>query len=225
MASEGFTARVWRRNAGLIESIHGLPFNRELAEGTLDGERFRHYVVQDSLYLRRYGKALALCAARAPEQGATDFFARSAHGAIEVERSMHAGFLERLGLPKDTLEGAEPSLACQAYTDFLLAACYEQPYCVAVAAILPCFWIYGEVGTAIAARAGADNPYRAWIDTYADESFAAAVEEAKRLTDAAAEAAGEGDRVRMEAAFHRSTWYEWLFWDSAYHRRMWPAQS
>ena len=86
-------------------------------------------------------------------------------------------------------------------------------------ALLPCFQIYWDVGCAIAATAAADNPYRAWIDTYADEAFGEAV---TRVIDIADQAATPAHRARMLAAFGRSAQYEWLFWDGAYQERGWP---
>jgi thiaminase/transcriptional activator TenA len=93
---------------------------------------------------------------------------------------------------------------------------------VLLAALLPCFWIYRDVGQAIARKAAADNPYRAWIDTYADEGFGEVVRTVMAATDGAAGEASETVRARMVTAFVRSTRYEWLFWDGAYQRREWP---
>ena len=54
-----FTADLRRETADLLERILALPFNRELAQGTLETGRFQHYVVQDALYLLEYGRVLA----------------------------------------------------------------------------------------------------------------------------------------------------------------------
>ena len=78
------------------------------------------------------------------------------------------------------------------------------------------------MGSAIAKRAAADNPYRAWIDTYADEGFGEAVRTVIGITDRAAADATPATVGRMMTAFIRSTQYEWLFWDSAYQQRGWP---
>lgn len=220
-----FCEDAWNRTAGLRQAIHDLPFNRELTAGTLAPERFRFYIEQDSLYLRRYSRVLAACAAKAPTQRAVEVFANSAHGAIVVEQSMHAGFLDRFGLAPDELASAVMSPVCQAYTDFLVAAAFEQPYAVAVAAVLPCFWVYWDVGQAINAAATPDNPFQPWIDTYADPAFGDAVEQVKALTDEAAAAASDTDRHAMHHAFRRSTEYEWLFWDSAYTQQRWPTDA
>ena len=73
-----------------------------------------------------------------------------------------------------------------------------------VAALLPCFWIYWDVGSRIARHAAPDNPYRAWIDTYADEAFGEAVRSVIGITDRAAEATTAAIQARMMTAFVRS---------------------
>ena len=89
-------------------------------------------------------------------------------------------------------------------------------------ALLPCFWIYAEVGRDIHSRAAAANPYQAWIDTYAGEEFHNAVRAMIAATDEAAEAASSSLRTRMHAAFARATQLEWMFWDSAFRLESWP---
>ncbi len=120
---------------------------------------------------------------------------------------------------------AEPSPDCLAYTSYLIAAAYHEPWEVLVAALLPCFWIYWDVGCAIARTATPENPYRAWIDTYADERFGEAVRTVIATSDRAAAAATAATRTKMLAAFVRACQYEWLFWDGAYQRRFWPPIS
>jgi thiaminase/transcriptional activator TenA len=79
------------------------------------------------------------------------------------------------------------------------------------------------VGTSIAERTVADNPYRAWIDTYADAGFGEAVRKVIGITDQAAATASAAVRDRMMTAFVRCSQYEWLFWDGAYQQRGWPV--
>ena len=91
-----------------------------------------------------------------------------------------------------------------------------------VAALLPCFWIYWDVASAITRSAVPENCYQAWIDTYADEAFGAAVARVIGTADAAA-AASPDLRRAMLGAFSRSTQYEFLFWEGAYQMRGWPS--
>ena len=218
-----FTDQAWQAVAELRQAIHDMPFNRELAAGTLSRERFQTYMVQDSLYLIAYGRALAVAAAKAPDPDAMVTFAGAAREAVVVERALHEGFFAKFGLEPSATAGADRSPACQGYTDFLVATAQTEPYETLVAAILPCFWVYWDVGTAIADHSAVDNPYQAWIDTYADPSFGAAVEAVKAISNRAAAATTEAARAAMLHAFKRATQYEWMFWDSAYRQETWPV--
>jgi len=62
-----FSERAWQATAGLRQKILDLPFNRELASGTLSQARFQFYMIQDALYLEQYSRALAVAAAKAPD--------------------------------------------------------------------------------------------------------------------------------------------------------------
>ena len=68
-----------------------------------------------------------------------------------------------------------------------------------------------------------DNPYQAWIDTYADEAFAEGVTKVIVIGDEMAEAASPAVRDQMFRAFVRATQLEWMFWDSAYRLERWPV--
>ena len=64
-----FSDEAWQGTGRLREAIHALPFNTELAAGTLPRDRFQHYIVQDALYLGQFSRALAIAAAKAPDTG------------------------------------------------------------------------------------------------------------------------------------------------------------
>jgi thiaminase (transcriptional activator TenA) len=217
-----FTDELWSAAANLRAAVHAHPFNTELAAGTLPREAFAHYMVQDSLYLRGYARVLALAAAKAP--GADEILecAKAAEVAIVVERALHAGYLDQFGIAAADVEAAEATPACEAYVNFMLATAVTDSFGVLMAAILPCFWLYQDVGTTIAKNVVPGNFYQAWIDTYADESFAAATLRMRAIVDAAGAAAGKAERTRMTAAFLRCAQHEWLFWQSAYTQSDWP---
>ncbi|HLB99205.1 MAG TPA: TenA family protein, partial [Acetobacteraceae bacterium] len=190
--------------------------------GTLGRARFQGYVVQDALYLGQYSRILAMAGVKGPDAATLHAFASSALEAVAVEQALHEQYFHDFGIDPTHLAEIEPSPDCLGYTSFLLATAYHDPWEVLVAALLPCFWVYWDVGTAIARRAAPTNPYRAWIDTYADEGFGEAVRTVISITDRAAAAAAPATVGRMMTAFVRCTQYEWLFWDGAYHQRGWP---
>jgi thiaminase/transcriptional activator TenA len=218
-----FSREAWDRNAAVYERIRTMPFNAELAAGTLSEARFKHYITQDAHYLVGFGRALTLAAAKAPNPDRVVQFAKSAEGAIVVERALHGSFFAQYAITPDAFAQTPLSPACHHYVSFLLATAYGEPYDVLLGALLPCFWIYAEVGRDIHARARSNNPYQAWIDTYAGEEFHAAVRAVIDATDEAAALASADVRARMHAAFTRATQLEWMFWDSAYRLEQWPV--
>lgn len=219
-----FCDDVWDRCAKLVRAIHEHPFNTALGEGTLDRDRFAFYIVQDARYLEAFSKALATASVRAADPDDAAFFASSAHTALVAERSLHAGYIEEYGLTSDDLAGIITSPTCLGYSSFLQATALAEPFPVLVAAVLPCFWVYQDVGEALVAKATDDHPYRAWIATYADPEFAEAVRHARTIADRLADRADTPTRDAMTGAFCRATEYEWMFWDSAWHRETWPTR-
>jgi thiaminase/transcriptional activator TenA len=200
-----------------------MPFNQELAAGALSRERFIFYMLQDAHYLIHFGKALAVTAARAPDPETMILLTHSAEECVVVERALHEGFFKDFGIDAQQAEAAKPSPTCSHYIHYLLSTAHTAPYEVSVAALLPCFWIYWEVGRHLLEIAKPDNPYQAWIDTYADDAFAEGVKKVIATTDRLASATTPAIRDQMMAAFERASVLEWMFWDSAYRLEAWPA--
>lgn len=223
LPADSFSQEAWSRTAAVRAAIAAMPFNRELQEGTLAPERFRHYILQDAHYLVAFARALTLAAAKAPDPDRVVHLARAAEVAIVVERSLHGGFFRDYGIAPEAFQATPLSPGCHHYVSFLLATAYAEPYEVVLAALLPCFWIYADVGRGIHEAAAPGNPYQAWIDTYAGEEFHGAVQAMIAATDEAAAGASPGLRERMHSAFARAAQLEWAFWDSAYRLEAWPV--
>ncbi len=218
-----FSSDAWARNAALYEKTRDMPFNRELASGQLDENAFKHYMIQDAHYLVAFGRALAIAAAKADDADGVVQFAEAAKGAVVAERSLHAGFMRQFGIDAATFEATPLTPASHHYTSFLIATAWSAPYPVALAALLPCFWIYAEIGRDIHARAARPNPYAAWIDTYAGDEFHTLVRAVIASVDAAAEQASAQTREAMHQAYTRAAQLEWMFWDSAHRQADWPV--
>jgi len=219
----GFTGELWRSIASIYVEILAHPFLRGLTDGTLTEERFRYYVLQDAVYLREYARALSLAGVRSPDVDALVTFNQHSAGAITVERSLHEGFLEDLGVLRVGAEASEASPTTLAYTSFLLRTATLGDYPEVLGAVLPCYWIYREVGKALLEE-GSPNPmYRRWIDTYGGEDFGASVRAVLDLTDRACEGLNPSQKARVGEAFVTTSRYEWMFWDAAWRLEKWPV--
>ena len=217
-----FSAELWQQNADLYQKILAHPFNQELSQGTLSQGAFQHYMIQDAHYLVAYGRALAVCAAKAFDAQDVIQFSEAAKLAIVFEREMHESFLTQFNVTQSEFENTPLSLACHHYTSFLTATAWSESYPVVLASLLPCFWIYAEVGRDIVSQSVANNPYQAWIDTYVAEEFHSAVREVVATIDRVAARCDADTLAKMHQAYRHGAELEWLFWDSAYHERNWP---
>lgn len=185
------------------------PLVRGLADGALPGEAFAEQLHQDAIYLTAYSRVLARASALAPPGEAQEFFARGAHSCLAVERSLHETYLARA----DVRPATPPSAVTRAYVDHLAAVASHGSYAEVVAAVLPCYWVYADVGVALLALADAvpGHPYRDWVATYGSAPFTDHAAHACRLADAAAAHVDPATRARMVAAFTASCRHEVAF--------------
>ena len=218
MAAATFTEQLWDSGDDVYRAILEHPFLQGLTDGTLPHDAFRHFVVQDSHYLRDYARALAVCAAKAPTEEDVRAFADDAVGALSAEQGMHAEFLEVLG---DAAEEVLPTT--RAYTSYLLATVYGGSFAEGLAAVLPCYWIYARVGEALLAKSSPDPLYARWIATYGDESFQSVVRRVLQLADRIGAELSEAERQRAVKHFAATARYEWMFWDAAWRGESWPV--
>lgn len=209
---------AWNEAKPIYTQILELPFIKELIEGTLEQKRFNFYIQQDALYLADYGRILAALGAKLKKPEYTEAFLHFAGDSVAVEKALHESFLNK----QETKTKASPG--CLLYTSYLFKQLADQPVEVALAAVLPCFWIYKEVGDYILEHQNKkDNPYQSWIDTYGGEDFEKSVKLAISICDEIAEKCTEDQRKAMTEAYVMCSRMEWIFWDSAYKMEQWPV--
>ena len=215
-----WSEQAWKEVEGIFEKIIRMPFNQELMKGTLDVEKFRFYIGQDAIYLGAFSRALALIAARTNSNALALEFIRFAEGAVVVEEALHENYFRKYGIP--AMITASPS--CQLYTQFLLTKAALAQVEVAMAAVLPCFWIYKKVGDYIYTHQHKNhNPFIDWINTYSGAEFSRVVEKAIHICDEVATTCSIPQQQSMTDAFIIASRLEWMFWDSAWKMEQWPV--
>lgn len=196
----------WTGIADIRQAIDDLEFVRGLADGSLDADAFVWYLAQDALYLRDYARALAQTSALAPTPAEQSFWASSAHGAIAAELALHGRWLD-----EEAMFAATPGPATTAYVDHLLATAARGSYPELVAALLPCFWVYSDLGGRLVRHAAPGHPYQAWLTTYGDPVFDELTTQAVAIVTTHAAAADGPVRRRMRRAFEVSARHELAF--------------
>ncbi|GHV46214.1 aminopyrimidine aminohydrolase [Synergistales bacterium] len=215
--TEKFSHNVFEEVQPLLKRIYKHPFNAELSLGTLSRERFKGYIQQDSLYLVDFARALSISASRAADEKAIGLLLDLAQGVLYDERTLHERYFAEYGV----VSAGRANRTCLGYTSYLLYAAACLDFGESLAALLPCFWIYREVGNHIAKTAHGDNPYHLWIEAYSDESFSEKVDAYVGLVDEVAEKSSPAQRDRMRKHFMTASEFEYFFWDDAYKMGGW----
>lgn len=222
--SAGFSDHLREMAEPIWRAQHEHPFVRGIGDGTLDLDRFTHWVRQDYLFLIEYCRLFALAAARAPDLDTLTRFAALLQATAAHEMSLHRAYAAEFGISAGELEREEMAPTTRAYTDFLLRVAATGDYAELVAALLPCMWGFSEVGRALRERGMPAEPRCAkWIEMYADPEFAALADWCRDLVDRLAAEAGGEARRRMADAFLTSSRYELAFWQMAWTRERWPV--
>jgi thiaminase/transcriptional activator TenA len=217
-----FTDELWQSIETIYAAIVRHPFLRGLTDGSLPRESFRFYTVQDALYLREFARALSIVAARAPEDDWIIMFNEHAAGALRVERALHESFFREFGLSPEDVAATPLAPTNLAYTSYLLTVAYAAPFHEAITALLPCYWIYWEVGKELE-RAGSPDPlYARWIGTYASKEFGSLVRAVLDANDKTASRLQRAELDMMRRHFIVASRYEWMFWEMGYRRETWP---
>ena len=222
---DSFSAQLWESIRDIYRAILAHPFIMGLTDGTLPAESFAFYVVQDALYLQGYARALAAVGSRAPTSDAMQMFARHAADAVAAELELHATLLAELGISAEDVKRAEPAPTNLAYTSYLLATAHAGSYAEGVGAVLPCYWIYWEVGKELLRLGSPDPRYQRWISAYAAPEYGEVVGAVIGEADRIAPTVSAADLALMRRHFLTTSRYEFLFWDAGYRRESWPILS
>jgi thiaminase/transcriptional activator TenA len=218
-----FTGELWQSIGHIYDAILKHPFVRGLADGTLSRDAFQFYVIQDAHYLRDFARGLSIAAARAPREDWIIMLNEHSAGALRVERSLHETFFREFGLAEKDVAAVPLAPTNLAYTSYLLAIAYGAPFHEALAALLPCYWIYWEVGKELERTSSQDPLYARWIATYASEEFGSVVRAVLAATDLTAASVTDDGRAAMRGHFLTTSRYEWMFWDMGYRMERWPV--
>ncbi|CAN5235526.1 thiaminase II [soil metagenome] len=220
---DSWSAQLWREIEPIFDAIVRHPFVTGPTDGTLETDVFGHYVAQDVHYLREYARTLALLGARCPTLGDTAMFSRHAVGVVEDELALHASLLPELDLDPATIAATPVGPTTVAYTSYLLSTTYAGTFAEGLAGIVPCYWIYAEVGKLLVEKGSPDVRFQRWIDTYAGDEFAASVREVLELVDRVGPTLSHEEEARARMHFTTTARYEWMFFDASYRRETWPV--
>ena len=213
--------RLHNAAASIWEDCLKHPFVTGIGDGTLAVEKFRHFMLQDYLYLFDYARVFALGVGKARDPELMRTFAANVDAILGGEMKIHKAYMKRLGISEEQVFSVKPALDNLSYTNYMLSIASNGTPVEIVAAILACSWSYAEIGQALAAVPGAaEHPfYGEWIRGYASEEYAATNQALIALMDSLTANAAEDQIEYLTEIFVNCSRYELGFWDMSWEMR------
>lgn len=215
-----FTRDMKARTRAVWEAGMTHPFLEKLVGDELPHANFLFYLHQDAWFLREEAKVLAIAAGRAPDLATTARLSELIGAVNSAEQSRHRAFAERLGEPIDS-DRLRPAPTAYAYVSHLRSVALDGTLAEILAALLPCPWLYRDLGRRFADRTPADPIYRDWLAAYQSPLLDERVAFQCELLDRVVSEAGDRERARAAQAFEISIRYEHAFWNMALSQETW----
>lgn len=200
------------------------PFVEQLGKGTLPEAAFRHYLIQDYLFLIHFARAWALALVKADTLEDMRHAATTISAILHDEMQLHVRTCARWGLREADLEDAPEAQANLAYTRYVLERGFSGDVLDLQVALAPCIVGYAEIGQRLHhqfAETLPQNPYRDWIETYAGEAYQQVARQAiLHLDRLAARRLTEARFPTLVETFRQATRLEVAFWDMGLSQRL-----
>ena len=221
MSGQSVSARLRQAADPVWEQCLHHPFVTGIGDGTLDVEKFRHFMLQDYLYLFDYARVFALGVVKARDPELMRTFSQNVDAILNGEMNIHRAYMQRLGITEEQVLAVKPALDNLSYTNYMLSVAHTGGPMEIVASILACSWSYAEIGQTLAQIPGAaDHPfYGEWIQGYASEDYTATNQALIELMDELAAGATEDQIAHLTDIFVNCSRYELGFWDMAWELR------
>ena len=197
------------------------PFIQELVAGSLPEEIFRYYLLQDCYYLIQFGKAHLLLAEKADDPVFKALQIQNAQGLEESEVSVRHDFFQQMAITPEEYAATPIAPTAYHYTSHIYRLIQTENPAIILAALLPCYWLYQEIGEHFA-TVGSPHPiYQTWIETYHSPEFKQMTQTQIDWLDFFAERANAEEKKAMKEAFIISSYLELQFWEMAYQKESW----
>ena len=213
----GFFERLKNEAPAEWRSYTEHAFTDALADGSLPEAAFRHYLVQDYLFLIEFARAYALAVYKSPELADMREAAAGLSAILDVEMNLHVKLCAGWGLSPDDLERAPPASEMLAYTRYVLDAGMRGDLLALKVALAPCVIGYAEIAARLASKPNAmaaTNPYHVWIGEYAGAPYQEVAAKARaHLDDLADRYVTPAREAELIAIFREATRLEADFWE------------
>lgn len=216
-----FTTRARQAASASWQGSFSHPFITELQSGTLDKSVFRYYLVQDHYYLQHFSKLYTLIAQQTSDQALKTLLLETAQNLALEELAVRENFFVELGITDDEIAETPIAPTAYHYVSHMYRQLIEGTPNTAAASVLPCSWLYQELGDSLIAKHSPVPLYQRWIETYAGVEAQMHIQQERVILDRLYEESSIQEQQQMLNAFIISSEMEYAFWEMAYQKETW----
>lgn len=195
------------------------PFIKGLEKGDLDRDKFRNYLIQDSLYLKDYGKVYASVFMKLDRIEDLQFLHTCIGVVVSDETNMHTQYLKDYGLDVVKVDNEPVEKENREYLDYMLSFAYKDDIRKTFMSALPCTLTYEYIGKTLQKNCGQsieNNYFKNWIEAYAGESFEDFSVRSCELIDRLSKDCSEEEIEELLDIYVEACRYEMGFWDMSF---------
>lgn len=196
-------------------------FVTRIGDGSLPSECFRHYLMQDYLFLIHFSRAWALAVYKSETLADMRAAASTLNAHLNFEMELHVTYCASWGITESDLEQLDESPANMAYTRYVLERGVAGDILDLHVALAPCVIGYGEICKQLIDDPKTKiegNPYKDWIEMYAGAEYQGIAEAAVTQLDLLASSRMGSKRLSsLQKTFKQATTLEIGFWEMGLH--------
>ena len=196
----------------------------QIADGSLPEQCFRHYLMQDYLFLIHFSRAWALAVYKSETIADMRAAATTLNAHLNYEMGLHVKYCKSWGIEEKQLEEVEEASANMAYTRYVLERGLAGDILDLHVALAPCVIGYAVICKRLMedpATRLSGNPYREWIEMYGGDEYQDIARKAvENLDNLAASRAGADRMKNLAKTFKQATVLEIGFWEMGLYLKM-----
>ena len=168
-----FMKDILTRNIPIWEECAATPFVQEVQTGKLPLEKFKRYMIQDSIYLKNYARIYGKAIFHADTLREIQLYYSMLNFVNDTESEVRLDYLKQFCITDDDIELIAPLPENQNYIDFMFEIASHGKNEEILMAVLPCMLSYSYIFRKLAAvPTSRQSRYWDFIKDYADEQYA-----------------------------------------------------
>ncbi len=213
----GFVEELIEKVLPIWQDCIDTKFVEELKTGELSDERFKQYIIQDTIYLKHYARVFGMGLYHAKTMREVQMYYSVLSFVNGTETSTRMRYMKQFNIDEDYIETVVPLKENSEYFGFMIDTAKNGNTAEIMMAILPCMISYNYIFRKLAEAPETKNSkYYDFIADYLGEAYTTTCITWAKYTDSLCKNATETEKAKYLEIFKRSSELEVDFWNMSY---------